>query len=175
MSVFDKMRGKKPPERKKQVSEMSDEELANYTEEGIEEGDLEDVVPYGSTLSMLTPLGGAKKALRKGAKEVAEHAPGIIRKLEQKAAPLFSDAVEAGATKPGAKSFAKFIRGGEEVVENAPKKKLETLKVPRFSTGNEKLKALQAERESLNLKTPEGRDRLKEIDHMLENRTYFDN
>lgn len=50
-------------------------------EEGAIEGDLEDVVPYGSTLSMLTPLGGLKGAARHGAEEFAEHAPSLLGKL----------------------------------------------------------------------------------------------
>lgn len=139
-------------------------------EEGAIEGDLEDVIPGGSVLSMLTPLGGAKKALKQG----VEAAPGIIRKISQKGAPLFSEAVESGTTGTGAKNFAKFIRGEDIELATAASKKAkpESLKVPRFGSSN-KLKALQEERNTLDLKTEAGRSRLKEIDHMLKNRTYF--
>lgn len=48
-------------------------------EEGAVEGDLEDIVPYGSTISMVTPMGAGKKLARKGAKELAEHTDDIVK------------------------------------------------------------------------------------------------
>jgi hypothetical protein len=141
-------------------------------EAGIEEGDLEDVVPYGSTLSMMTPVGSLTKGIRRVTKEAAEKAPGVLRKLE---APLFADAVKEGAEEAGSKGFAKFIRGeADDVAKKSAPAAKETLKVERFATGNPKVKELQFERRYLDLKTPEGRRRLKEIDDLLKNRTYAD-
>lgn len=47
-------------------------------EPGIEEGDLEDVVPYGSTLSMATPIGSIKKVGKKAVTKSIDELRGII-------------------------------------------------------------------------------------------------
>lgn len=49
-------------------------------EKGIEEGDLEDIIPGGSALSAMTPLGAGKSLARKGLKELAKAgAPKILK------------------------------------------------------------------------------------------------
>lgn len=49
-------------------------------EKGAEEGDLEDIIPGGSALSMMTPIGTGKAVVKKGIKELAEMgAPKILK------------------------------------------------------------------------------------------------
>lgn len=120
-----------------------------------------------------------KKALQKGEQALGNTA---LDKLKEKGPPAnpphWSEVAKGEGEAP---SFAKFIRGEAKKEEGsaanmapagAAKPEKESLQVPRFGT-NEKVKALQNERQSLNLNTPEGRARLKEIDSMLSNRSYF--
>lgn len=115
----------------------------------------------------------ASYAVRQGEKAVAKSA---LDKLRDEGKPMFSEAVSAGKTEAGPSAFSKFIRGeGAQVAgeaEKAAAQPKQVLNQPRFGT-SDKVKVLQDERQSLNLNTPEGRGRLKEIDDLLKNRTYF--
>jgi hypothetical protein len=170
----------------KMLGEMSDEEkavkanadkaAANYeTETGApapEEPGIEPDYTLEDAASIALTGPAAGMARKAGSLAVNKAGRAGIEKLKEKGPPpAFHEAVKAGETGTGPSNFAKFIRGeAKEVAKDV--KKPESLQVPRMGT-SDKAKDLMAEREILNLKTPAGRDRLKEIDQILANRTYF--
>lgn len=169
--------GRNPEEEeriKKNAEQGIAQEEARTGEKFVDEPGIEPDEVTNTAIDLGT--GGTSGLVRRVGSMAAGKATNAgLNKLKESGMPnkpSFHEAVAAGETKPGSFNFAKFIRGEGN---SAPKamNKPETLQVPRMGT-NDKVKALQSERQYLNLKTPEGRDRLKEIDHMLKNRTYFE-
>lgn len=148
-------------------------------EQGIEE---DTTIEDTALLVAGGPAAGMAK--RAGSLALTKAKGAAVDKLKERGAPkpAFHEAVSAGK-ETGAPSFAKFIRGDEPKApsklgsmgkpDSAPRPEVkEALVTPRFGT-SDRVKQLQTERQSLDLKSPEGRQRLKDIDAILENRSYF--
>lgn len=135
---------------RKQRSEMTPEEQLMNPEEGAHEQGL---------------LETAEDALTQGRDQLP---PGTMAST----LPLFSDAVAEGKAEKGAEGFAQFIRGAGKKPVVQERRVIETVRTPRFGSSDQ-VRKLMDERKYLDLKTKAGRDRLKEIDQMLSNRTYF--
>lgn len=182
-----------PEEIKKRAQQFRQK----YGTGGQDEAGVEELGPNEANTkdlavqAALLPVGGPE--LRAGAKalgflgeEAAEKGAAsagrsLLSTLAEKGAPeaaevspTFSEAVEAGTAKPGGKSFSKFIRGESDAAEAAaPDLSKEAVKDSRFGTGSDRVKQLQDEWQNLDRTTDAGRQRAKEIDYALKNRTYF--
>lgn len=168
---------KQPDPEEERIRKRADEGIAQHEQETGEkfqpEPGIEEDYTIEDTASILVG-GPAAGMARRAATAGARKAGGVaVEKLKQKGAPppRFDEAV-AGGRESGGKSFAEFIRSEKAPAQGPAKQKPEVLNQPRFGT-NDRVRELQAERQGLDLKSPQGRDRLKEIDRLLENRTYF--
>lgn len=186
--LFAKMKGEDTEEEAKNkknaqqgIAENEARTGTKYTEEpGIEpdevtEGLITAPITGGATVpGMARSVGGM--AVRQAEKSAAK---SVLDKVKEggmpKSQPTFSEGVAAGTASPGGNNFAKFIRQAEEteVPAGTATATKQTVVTPRFGTTPE-VKALQSERQFLDLKTPQGRARLQEIDGLLKNRTYTD-
>lgn len=187
-NILSKLQGQ-DPEQEEAQKQKADKGIANYEaksgqkfepEEGVKpDYSLEEAAmlatgaPAGATTGGLRAIGKyvAKKALQEGEKTAGN---SLINKLKDKGAPAprWSDVAK---NEGEVEKFADFIRPKSKIAEaenSAVSTPKEVINTPRFGT-NDKVKVLQDERQALNLNTPNGRDRLKEIDSLLSNRTYY--
>lgn len=173
------------PDEKKRIAEKANAAMraAEQTqgpmpeEEGLEEhlspgGVLEpEDVPLlfaGAPLKVIQSVGGL------ASRKLGKKAIDSLKEKGMPERPRFDQAVQAGEAKTGASEFSKFIRKQTDAPESNPApEKLKSLKQDRFTT-DQNVSRLQTEREALDLKSPEGRKRLSEIDKLLKNRTYFE-